>query len=196
MIPNDRRIPVFEACNALFVAAWLAALVGSGLGAGVVFPVMKSLAPTLPEFAAYHGDHWRIAGGQVGTKLFWIADWIQLIALVGVIATLAPAIILRARTPARGPVLAGMRSLLVLLATALACYHIFVLAPRMMQTIQDFWAAARAGDEARAGQLQALFDADHPMSRMILESNAVLVVLMLLVGVYHAARGAVVKPGA
>ncbi len=186
---NPRRLPIVEAIHALFVALWLSALIGSALGAAILFPVMKDLGPALPQYTAYHGEHWKIAAGQVGNKLFGIADMIQLVGAVGAVATLALSLHARGKAGQPDRTLPIVRTALVGVGAALAAYHILILGPGMTQAIQDFWAAARAGEGAKAEALQAAFNKHHPVSRLVLEATTVLMLAALVAGVYHAARG-------
>lgn len=181
-----RPHPLLETLHALFTSLWLSALVGAGLGAAVVFPQMKSLAPALPEYAAYTGEHWKIAGGHVGMTLFAIADKVQIVCALCSVIVLAVIFKQRSASDSRG--LAIARGAFLVIAAGLATYHVFFLAPRMMGTVQEFWLAAKAGDMAQAGALQSAFDADHPLSRIIMESTALAVAASLLLGVYDAAR--------
>jgi len=186
---SPKRLSIIEALHALFVALWLAALIGSALGASIVFPVMKDLNPSLPQYGAYHGEHWKIAAGHVGNKLFGIADMIQLVGAVGAVGTLGLALHARSKAGQHAGGLWAFRAGVVGAAAALAAYHILILGPSMTQGIQDFWAAARAGDASKADTLQAAFNKNHPVSRLILEATTVLMLLALVAGVYHAGRG-------
>ncbi|MBK7405661.1 MAG: hypothetical protein IPJ41_13815 [Phycisphaerales bacterium] len=54
-------------CRALLVIG--AGLTGSTLAmvaafAAVVFPMMKSLSPSLPDYSAYSGPHWMLVGAS------------------------------------------------------------------------------------------------------------------------------------
>ncbi|MCK6478182.1 MAG: hypothetical protein L6Q35_15280 [Phycisphaerales bacterium] len=187
---GPRFRPHFETLHVLFLMVWLCMLFGAGMGAAVAFPQIKKLDPALPEYASFTGEHWKIAGGHIGNTLFVIADKAQIISAIGALLTLALVMKARGLTAARGYAVA--RVVLVGLATAIAIYHVFVLSPKMMSTIQEFWAAARAGDMAKATPLQATFDSYHPASRLTLESTWVTLVIALLVSVFDAARGPVV----
>ena len=177
---------ILESIHGVALALWLCVLFGAGLGAAVAFPKMKELAPTIPSFAAYTGEHWRIAGGKVGMTLFWIVDQVQLpLAVLAVITVLGIAM---ARRGLEGRRLMVARVVIVLLATGIAGFHSLVLSPRMRAKMEDFWVAAKAGEMEKAASLQSAFDADHPTSRVTLESTALLLLAGVGAGVFHASR--------
>lgn len=168
-----------EGIHAASLAVWLAALVAAGLAAAAVFPVMKGLEPRLPEYAAYTGEHWMIAAGHVGRRVFSIADRAQLVMSGIAVVTLAVATRLRL---CGGPWLA-LRWIAVGVAAGLAVYNGLVLAPRMDEDLLAYWAAAREGDSAKAAQYKAAFSGAHPHASMVLQVGAASV----FVGVISAA---------
>lgn len=175
-------IRVFETLHVLSLAIWLAAVVGAGLAAAVVFPVMKQLDPRLPEFAASPADHWLIAGGHVGRMVFGIADRVQPVCVVAAVVTLAA--ITRLRGVSR-PWLA-VRWTLVSAAGGLAITAGLWLSPRMDEKLLAYWDAARAGNLTEAASNKAAFDADHPKASRVLTMTAGAV--LLAVGAASASR--------
>lgn len=164
-----------EAVHAAVLAVWFAGLVGAGLAAAVAFPQLKHLDARVPDFAAYPGEHWLIAGGHIGRVVFAVADRVQLGCSAAAVLTLAAA--------TRGGWLSGAWAALrwapLAAAAGLAVYFGLVLLPRMDHNVGAFWDAARAGDAAKAAQFRAAFDADHPTSSRTLQASAVCVLLSL-----------------
>lgn len=157
-----------EGIHAASLAVWLAALGGAGLAAAVVFPVMRELDPRLPDYASYAGEHWMIAAGHVGRRVFSIADRVQLVASALAVVSLAVA----TRLGLSSGVWLAIRWIAVGVAAGLAVYNGLVLAPRMDQNLLTYWAAAREGDQAKAAQYKAAFSAEHPHASMVLQIGA------------------------
>lgn len=159
----------------MVLAVWFAGLVGAGLAAAVAFPQMKQLDVQVPDFAAYTGEHWMIAGGHIGRVVFAFADRVQLWCSAAAVLTLAAA--------TRGGWLSGawaaVRWVPLAASAVLAVYFGLVLLPRMDQNLVAFWGAARAGETAKAAEFKAAFDADHPTSSTTLKVSAVCVLLSL-----------------
>jgi hypothetical protein len=180
-----------EALHMLTAILWFTALVGAGLGAAVVFPALKPLNPQLPDFAAYTGEHWRIAAGHVGNRLFAISDAFQLACPIVCTLLLVPAV-LGSRADGDGSraklgVLGIARLLLLAIAVVLGLYQSLILGPHMRETIEAFWAAARAGNMEAAAPLQSAFDADHPKARFVMESSALAVLGVIVTGLWKRA---------
>jgi hypothetical protein len=177
--------PAVESLHAAALALWFAALVGAGLAAAVAFPEMKRLDPRLPEFGAYAGEHWMIAGGHVGRRVFALADRVQLIASAVGVLTLAA--VTRLRVASR-PWMA-VRWIGVGVAAGLAVYNGLMLAPRMDTNLVAYWEAARVGDEPRAARFKTAFSAEHPQASRVLSISAGGVLLGLVAAA--ASRGPV-----
>jgi len=144
----------------LLLGLWVGSLVLSAATAAMMFPMMKFIAPVLPEYAAYTGSHGLLLAGQIMSRVFFVQDAIELAAIVGVSVILVGHFVafrLSARTVANRFRLAAGAVLLVIV-----CYKAFILAPRMYYHLGDFWAAAKAGDMAKADAAHAAFEADHP----------------------------------
>ena len=153
-----------EGAHAAALGVWLAVLVAAGLAAAVAFPVMKELQPRLPDYAAYEGEHWVIAAGHVGRRVFSIADRVQLVAAAAAVLSLA--VLTRLRSSS-GLWLA-VRWLAVGTAAGLAIYNGLVLAPNMDDDLVAYWSAARAGDQVKADAFRAVFSAQHPHATRVL----------------------------
>jgi hypothetical protein len=175
-----------ESLHAAALALWFAALVGAGLAAAVAFPEMKKLDPRLPEFGAYAGEHWMIAGGHVGRRVFALADRVQLIASAIAVLTLAGAT--RLRVASRPWV--AVRWIGVGVAAGLAVYNGLVLAPRMDGNLVAYWDAARAGDEPQAAASKQAFSAEHPHASRVLMFAASGVLVGLVAAAASRAPGA------
>ncbi|HLO39786.1 MAG TPA: hypothetical protein VK176_02095 [Phycisphaerales bacterium] len=177
----------FEALHILAAILWFTALMSAGLGAAVAFPVLKPLNPHLPDFAQFPGEHWRIAGGAIGNRLFTISDIFQLAGPIVCTLFFIPILLRERSTAAEAPRLGGItiaRSVILLLACALGLYQSLILGPDMRHTIEAFWSAARAGNLDTAASLQAAFDASHPKARIIMESSALLTFLLIILGLW------------
>jgi hypothetical protein len=186
----SNRTPWLDALHLTALSIWLGGLLSAGLSASLIFPQMKSLRPHLPDYASYTGEHWKIAGGVVANRIFLIVDWVQLGCGLVAIVTLGLSLMAASRgTAGRRPPLAGARILLLSVACGLLCYQLFILAPRMAIHINDFWTAAKAGQQAVADAAQAAFDADHPTSRTLLTSIAASVLLMIVASAIGISRG-------
>lgn len=184
----NRGRRICESIHVGVLGVWLGALVMTGVAAAVIFPTMKSLDPRLPGYEGYTGSHWMLAGGSVANRLFVIGDVVQFTAMLAAGATFGLGIMFFG-LPSRKP-LTVIRATLLLGLVGVLSYHLLVLAPRMAVNLDGFWAAAKAGDQARAETLRAAFDADHPTARSVLSCIAVLLLGALAAGVWSATGGA------
>lgn len=178
----SRIARVAEAFHALGITVWAIAVGGSALAAAVVFPQMKALAPSLPGYAAYTGDHWMIAAGHVGRKVFEISDWVELGASAVVVVALAS---LTRCGFVRGW-WGALRWMGVGLAAGLAIYNGLVLAPRMDRSLVAYWEAARDGRNEEASAYREMFSAEHPLASRIKGTS--LTALLLTTAIAAAAR--------
>src|SRR5690349_21676927 len=55
---------IVQTIHVVAAGVWLGSLVMTGAYAGLVFRTMRTLNPSLPDFGAYPGEHWRLAGGM------------------------------------------------------------------------------------------------------------------------------------
>lgn len=173
----------------LSLTIWFASLLAAGLSAALIFSQMKKLQPSLLEYAAYTGEHWKIAGGMVANKIFLIVDYVQLCCAVIAILTLGLTLLAANRgVPKHRPPLAGVRILLLSVACALLCYELFLLSPRMAIHLNDFWVAAKDGNRVIADAAQAAFDADHPTASNVLKATAAALLLLLVTSSIAIAR--------
>lgn len=182
MNPLGRRI--LETIHLTALALWLGGLAMTGVLAAIIFPTMKELDPSLPAYAPYEGEHWRIAAGKVANTGFLVIDAVGIGALLVSLAMLGalglwrwldfskPATILR----------------LVALGAAIAtmAWSLGVLRPRMQENLTAFWQAARAGDNEAADRHQAAFSADHPRASLTMTVQFVTVGWAFVAGCFGA----------
>jgi hypothetical protein len=168
------------------VSLWLGSLIVAGAAAAIIFPTMKRLKPSLPDYASYSGEHWSLAGGQIAARIFWLADVIQVACLV--IAGLSfGAAIVWFGTPMRSR-LTMLRATLLLLALAVAGYRLGLLEPGLTDALRGYWAAALAGDNEAAARLKQVFDDAHPMQTRLMSGTAALLVCLIAGGIGSIVR--------
>lgn len=188
--PNSSSMPrpalaaIVVTSHVLSLALWLAGLLMAGVSAAIVFPTTKSLAPRLPAYEQYVGDHWKIAAGHVQQRIFLVCDAGQLI--FGGIAFLTLGLMLigvgvprlerRASTTLR--VLATAGALVVL------CFYLIVLSPRMQRNLTAYWSNAEGGRQAEAEVAQAAFETDHPTASRAMSAIAACVAVSLVASVW------------
>ncbi len=190
-----RLRPLLESVHIFTLAIWGGSLAFTAVTAAVAFPTMRKLDPRLPEFAAYEGEHWRIAAGHIANRLFLINDMVQ---LAGVLVTLLTfgLLLLTTKRAAAGVLWPYvLRAVLLSAASILVAYQLFILAPRMQTNLQAFWDAARAGDAARAEALRSAFEVDHPTASNVLVATGVCVLLSLLTAAWSAAASPTTPAG-
>lgn len=189
-VPHSSGSPAcLGTVHILALTVWLASLLAAGLSAALIFSQMKKLQPSLPEYAAYTGEHWKIAGGMVANKIFLIVDYVQLCCAIIAILTLGLTLLAANQAvPKYRPPLAGVRIVFLSIACALLCYELFILSPRMAVHLNDFWVAAKDGKMAVAHAAQAAFDADHPTASNVLKATAASVFLLLITSTIAVTR--------
>ncbi len=168
---------------------WCGSLLMTGAAAAVTFPMLKKLAPTLPGYSGYTGDHWMLAAGHVVDRVFAISDVVQFVcAMLATASMLIAAVFggLAWRRPG-----GGVMARAVILAAALMVlgYHLLVLTPRMGVNLKQYWALAAAGQTAEAETFRAAFSADHPMAQRVMASLALLSFAGLVLGALAGADG-------
>ncbi|RNC81928.1 MAG: hypothetical protein ED559_09130 [Phycisphaera sp.] len=159
----------------------------TGAAAAVIFPVVKTLDPTLPEYAAYTGPHWRLAAGHVASRIFLISDAVQLGCIIITGLTLG-VIALSAEAWAK-PIVTGLRIISLLAAISLMTYSFAFLGPRMNTNMVNYWDAAKTGDNESALAHQQAFDKDHPTASRVMVGSFLCALLLNTSGAF-AASGA------
>ena len=162
---------------------WLASIVFVGIAAAMAFPMMKDLAPTLPDFVGYPDDHWIIAGGYVTNPLFGVLRVVQITCV-----TICGITLLMTIREHRGKWLSLSRVILLIAALGLVIFDIAILGPRMQGQLSAFRDAARAGNVEAADVHRAAFDADHPVGRRVIEGTALCALGLVITGVAAVGR--------
>src|ERR1043165_7451722 len=179
----SRRTLVFEILHAALMSLWIGAAILAGAAAALTFPTVKQLQPSLPTYARYDGEHWRIAGGKVMVPIFGFAGWMQVACV-----TLACVAFFVARWPHHGVTgkrVTAVRALFLVLFVWGTGYQAAVLRVRMTNNLYEEWSAAESGDNAAAQKARSAFDADHGRSNAALGGSVVLG--LLCVGLAAAA---------
>ncbi len=177
MKPDGVRPPPYrlEAIQVAAWATWSGALLVTGLTAYFVFTLLKRLDPTLPEFAAYAGEHWRLLGGYVAERLFIGADAVGFLAIC--IGGAAFALACWRGYPHPRSWTAAIRALLVMAMVGIMTYRFAVLDPAMQLDLSAYRQAAALGDTENAIALQQAYDVHHKTA-----SNVMVASLLLSLG--------------
>lgn len=171
-----------ETVHLTTLGLWAGAVAMTGAAAAVLFPTMKKLNPSLPDFAAYPTDQWVIAAGFPASRLFTILDIVQMTCalLVGFTALI---LLFACRLPIKRA--SSMLRLLALVALFGSLgYNILVLAPRMNVNLAGFYEQAEAGNVEQADAFRAAFDADHPVATYIMATTLLCALAALLFGLW------------
>lgn len=180
---------LLETLHALALGLWLGVLCMTGFTAAMLFPTMKALNPTLPQFSAYTGEHWRIAAGSIAQRLFLACDTVGLACGILSILTLGLSLFSLRKLGRTSVALPAVRVAAVSLAGALLGYQLFMLGPEMGRNLARYYAAAQSGDMAAAATHQAAFAAQHPTATTVMGSLAACTLIALLAGLWHATAG-------
>ncbi len=168
----------------LAIAVWFGAVAMSAVVAAVVFPLMRELDPTLGAYPEFAGDHAVLAGGHVGARVFLIADVVQFVCGLAVLATTI-VLVGFLRLPIRRWSTAG-RLVAVGGAVLISSYHVMVLAPRMDDNLKAYWVFAEQGATEQAEAARARFSADHPTASRTLSGTAALLLVAFVSGAWSA----------
>ncbi len=183
-----------RALHTVALGVWLGIVVMTAAAAAIIFPTVKGLAPTLPAFNAYTGDHWMVLAGKVADRIFAVSDAAQFAC-----AIVAGAGLVLARPighPAWRTLPTALRMTALSAAVTALAYQLFVLSPRMNHNLRGYWAAAERGDNAAAEALKAAFNTDHPTATIVLGVLAVIVLAGLLLAAWPDAEPAPTKAAA
>ncbi|MCL4198420.1 MAG: hypothetical protein KJZ69_13110 [Phycisphaerales bacterium] len=176
----------------LMLALWLGSLVFTGAIAAMLFPMMRDVDLTLPQYAAYGGSHSILLAGRIMAAIFFMQDVVELAA----VAILAVILILHFSTfrmPLRRPANV-VRVLAAAVLMLLVSYDTFVLAPRMNDNLGAFWRAAQAGEAAEAQRARDAFDADHPSASRLMGFMAFMLVVLVFSSSAALSGGAAPTP--
>lgn len=187
----NRTRAILEAAHLASLGIWFGAVGTAGAVAAVAFPTMMELDPTLGAYAAFPGEHWPIAAGEVLFKVFQITDLVAVVCVVLIAGTLLASIVAGGLSVRRLSV--KLRVALVIALIAVQGWALFVLMPRMSHNVNEFWSAAKAGETERAGEYRVLFSNDHPTSRRV--SETLLVFMVIAMGATGVSMGEPRKKG-
>lgn len=174
-----------ETINLTVTGVWLGVLVMTGVAAAVLFPMVRDLRPTLPDYSLYQGEHWRIAAGKPADRMFIICDAIQFVCAMIAAISLATLVFAGRVRVRRAAMLVRIAMLVV--AFALLGARFFFLQPWMDTNLRAFWEAAEKGDNASAERFRAAFDADHPIASNMLAATLLCVLVTMVLGAWCAA---------
>ncbi|MBL8757761.1 MAG: hypothetical protein JNK35_04945 [Phycisphaerae bacterium] len=179
-----------RALHAIHVTAlglWSGSLLMTAAMAAVTFPTMKSLAPMLPGYAGYTGDHWMIAAGKVANTAFAISDGVQFVCAMLAAGSLLVAAVFAGLNWRRPGVV--VRAVIMGSALGVLAYHLLVLSPRMAVNLRQYWLLAEAGKTSDAEAVRAAFTADHPTASTVMATLAGLSLIGLILGALAGADG-------
>ena len=164
--PNPALRTALEAVHLGAVGLWCGMTIAIGAVAATIFPAMRRLDPSLPDYAGFPDAHWSIAAGSMMNPLFHMLDWASL-ALAG-IALLTLAIgtafgMIRLATAS-----GTLRTLALLCAVIALGYSVFSLRPAMDADLSAYHSAARSGDHATALVHKDAFDHAHPRASLLI----------------------------
>jgi hypothetical protein len=156
------------------LAVWLGSVAMSGVVAAIVFPLMRTLEPTLAAYPEYEGDHALLAAGRIASKVFFTVDMVQFVCGSLALATL----LIMIMSGYSLNTMARVLRMIVLFATlALLSYHIFFFMDGLQKTLQGYWHFAAEGNTMQADQFKELFLESHSAASRILGAMALLVLI-------------------
>lgn len=167
-----------------FAGLWMGALAMTGAAAAVIFPVVKALNPSLPDYTAYTGPHWRLAAGHVASRIFLISDVVTLGCII--ITGLTLGVIALSVEAWTKPVITGLRIIALLAAISLMTYSFAFLGKRMNLNLTNYWESARTGDNESALVYQQAFDKDHPTASRVMVGSFLCALLLTTSGAFAA----------
>ncbi|MFT5422727.1 MAG: hypothetical protein ACI89L_000492 [Phycisphaerales bacterium] len=181
--PTPHRLTrIAETLHLASLCVWLGAVVMSGVVAAVIFPLMRTLDPTLGAYPSFTGDHSNLAAGRIAARVFLISDAAQFASATLALATMALLLVRGAITNRRWG--HGVRVVSLAFAITTLSYHLMILGPRMDTSLHNYWAAAAAGDNAAAETARLAFSDDHPKASRSLGILAVSVGVCLVSGLW------------
>ncbi len=171
---------VLQIVNLIALSVWLGSVAMSGVVAAIVFPLMRTLEPTLGAYPDYEGDHALLAAGRVASRVFFTVDAIQFVCASIALATLA---LLVATGYSLNTLARVMRVLLLCMTLALLSYHIFFFMPALTQMLNGYWDFAAIGNTEQADVFKNRFLESHSSASRILG----VLTLMVLINIALAA---------
>jgi len=175
---------LLETVHLTATGLWAGSLAMAGASAAIIFPAVKKLSPTLPGYAGYEGEHWKLAAGKVASRVFLVTDAVSLACMIVTGLTLGA--VVAGRDAWRRPIATSARLIALFGALGLLTYSFFFLGPRMNGNMRRYWEEAEAGNTQSAQAFQAAFDADHPTASMVMTATFVCVLALLVSGAVAA----------
>lgn len=174
-----------ECLHITALGVWFGMVGAGGAAAAVVFPTLKAANVQLPGYEAAGADTYRVAGGMIAEKVFFIADIVMFPCAAIAIATFG-LLIWVFGVPARRPA-TFVRG--VALAAALAAFAsmLFIITPALNHASRLHWAALKAGDAAEAARHRAAVDDLHPMASNLMAGMALAVLIALVTAIWSLA---------
>lgn len=177
---------MFETLQLLTLGLWLGMLVMTGVAAATLFPQMKALEPSLPEFAAYPHEHWMLAAGSAANTLFTVVDWAGVGLLMVSFVSLLVLALWRWLDLRRAS--SVLRAVSLVAAGLMLIYTMVSLRPGMNADLRAFWEAARAGDRETADRHRDAFRARHPRATVLMSAQTGLVLAAFVAAGASATR--------
>lgn len=167
---------IAQIVHLLALALWLGAVAMSGVVAAIVFPLMRTLEPTLASYPDYEGDHALLAAGRVASSVFFAVDTIQFICATLALFTLAALVAMgyTLNTGAR-----VLRVIVLCMTLALLSYHLFFFMPELTTTLNAYWNSAADGNTQLADTFKDKFLESHSAASNILGALALGVAMNL-----------------
>jgi hypothetical protein len=169
---------IAQIIHLLALSIWLGSVAMSGVVAAIVFPLMRTLDPTLASYSAYEGDHSLLAAGRIASKVFFTVDAIQFVCGSLALATLLIMVIsgYSLNTMAR-----VLRMIVLCTTLALLSYHLFFFMNGLQETLQGYWHFAEIGETAQADSFKDRFLESHSAASRILGALAVMVMINIFI---------------
>jgi len=159
------------------LSVWLGSVAMSGVVAAIVFPMMRTLEPTLGAYPDYAGDHALLAGGSIAWKVFFVVDFIQFVCGSLALFTLAT---MMASGYSLNTVARVLRVIVLCTTLALLSYHLVIFMPGLQKHLSAYWSLAQLGDTAQADQFKDRFLESHTMASRILGTLTIAVLINLI----------------
>lgn len=172
---------VFEVAHVLSLSVWLGAVGLSGVVAGLIFPMMGKLQPTLGAYPGYEGDHSLLTAGLVAGRVFLIVDTAQFVCASIALGSFITMIIAGYSI---NTLMRVLRSVLLLATMGLLSYHLFLLMPGMTDDLSKYWDLAAIGDTENADFFKNSFMANHEKAAASLKALMASVLVCLVLAIW------------
>ena len=175
----SRRVcRIAQIIHLVALSIWIGSVAMSGVVAAIVFPLMRTLEPTLASYPEYGGDHAMLAGGLIASKVFFAVDFIQFVCGALAMMTLVVMIV----TGYTINTIPRLLRIMVLCATlALLSYHLFIFTPVQMLSLRGYWDFAASGDTNQADIFKDKFLASHSAASRLLGSLTIAVLVNIII---------------